>query len=180
MLIKWRPWAVQPFSSYNLFIATLKAVTWITADQALSFNFRSETRLSTLTLVFHPWCQNACRCKRTNGCIKGILLNDIHVVKISGRHNPYFRWIENLSFYFSKSIVFVGRQGGKIKRDIMIADYDQGGPKVVDVPLFAKSLKSTWIKKYLDQNNWVKWKLFLTCICKSLVAQLFLKVIWIN
>ena len=53
----------------------------------------------------------------------------------------------------------MGRQGGgggggdKIKRGIMIADYDQGGLKMVDVPLFAKSLKSTWIKKYLDQNN---------------------------
>ena len=48
-----------------------------------------------------------------------------------------------------------GGGGGvdKIKRDIMIADYDQGGLKMVDVPLFAKSLKSTWIKKYLDQSN---------------------------
>ena len=42
----------------------------------------------------------------------------------------------------------------------MIADYDQGGLKKVDVPLFAKSLKSTWIKKYLDQSNRGKWKLF--------------------
>ena len=31
---------------------------------------------------------------------------------------------------------------------------------MVDVPLFAKSLKSTWIKKYLDQNNRGKFKLF--------------------
>ena len=46
-----------------------------------------------------------------------------------------------------------GCRGDKIKRDIMIADYDQGGLKMVDVPLFAKSLKSIWIKKYLDQNN---------------------------
>ena len=38
----------------------------------------------------------------------------------------------------------------KIKRDIMIAEYDQGGLKLV---VFAKSLKSTWIKKYLDESN---------------------------
>ena len=51
-------------------------------------------------------------------------------------------------------MIFCGVAGGdKIKRDIMIADYDQGGLKMVDVPLFAKSLKSTWIKKYSDQNN---------------------------
>ena len=53
-----------------------------------------------------------------------------------------------------------GGRVDKIKRDIMIADYDQGGLKKVDVPLFAKSLKSTWIKKYLDQSNRGKWKLF--------------------
>ena len=51
-------------------------------------------------------------------------------------------------------IVFVmvflwGGRGYKIKRNIMIADYDQGGLKMVDVPLFAKSLKSAWIKKIL-------------------------------
>ena len=58
----------------------------------------------------------------------------------------------------------MGRQRGvdKIKRDIMIADYDQGGLKMVDVPLFVKSLKSAWIKKYLDQSNRGKWKLFFT------------------
>ena len=42
-----------------------------------------------------------------------------------------------------------GGRGDKIKREIMIVDYDQGGLKLVDVSLFAQSLKSTWIKKYI-------------------------------
>ena len=36
----------------------------------------------------------------------------------------------------------------------------QGGLKMIDVISFAKALKSNWIKKYLDQNNLAKWKLF--------------------
>ena len=50
-------------------------------------------------------------------------------------------------------------KGDKIKRDTMISDYEQGGLKMVDVKIFSKALKATWIKKYLDQNNHAKWKL---------------------
>ena len=42
----------------------------------------------------------------------------------------------------------------------MISNYEQGGLKMIDVISFAKALKSNWIKKYLDQNNLAKWKLF--------------------
>ena len=47
----------------------------------------------------------------------------------------------------------MGWQGDKIKREIMIVDFDQEGLKMLDVPLFAQSLKTTWIKKYLDQSD---------------------------
>ena len=53
-----------------------------------------------------------------------------------------------------------GGRGDKIKRNIMISNYEQGGSKMIDVISFAKALKSNWIKKYLDQNNLAKWKLF--------------------
>ena len=42
---------------------------------------------------------------------------------------------------------------------------------MVDVHLFAKSLKSTWIKKYLDQNNRGKWKLFFAANFRELDDQ---------
>ena len=53
-----------------------------------------------------------------------------------------------------------GGRGDKIERDIMISDYEQGGLKMIDVTSFVKALKSNWIKKYPDQNNLAKWKLF--------------------
>ena len=42
---------------------------------------------------------------------------------------------------------------------------------MVDVPLFAKSLKSAWIKKYLDQSNRGKWKLFFAANLRELDDQ---------
>ena len=49
----------------------------------------------------------------------------------------------------------------------MIIDYGNGGLKIIDLFSFNKSLKSTWIKKYLDTNNNGKWKLFLDDVLKN-------------
>ena len=51
-------------------------------------------------------------------------------------------------------------KGDKIKRDIIISDYENGGLKMIDIRLFTKELKSSWVKKYLDTQNHGKWKLF--------------------
>ena len=49
-------------------------------------------------------------------------------------------------------------KGDKIKRSVMINDYKNGGLKMVDTASFTKSLKTAWIKKYLDYSNCGKWK----------------------
>ena len=42
----------------------------------------------------------------------------------------------------------------------MISDYENGGLKMIDIKVFNRALKSSWIKKYLDNENHGKWKLF--------------------
>ena len=49
----------------------------------------------------------------------------------------------------------------KIKRNVMINDFSEGGLKMIDIESFNKSLKSSWIKKYLDPENSSSWKFFL-------------------
>ena len=41
-------------------------------------------------------------------------------------------------------------KGDEIKRKVMINDYSERGLKMVDIASFKRSLKATWIKKYLD------------------------------
>ena len=50
----------------------------------------------------------------------------------------------------------------KIKRSIMINDYSEGGLKMIDTASFNRSLKATWIKKYLDKEIVEAGKAFLT------------------
>ena len=41
----------------------------------------------------------------------------------------------------------------------MINDYPEGGLKMIDIAPFNKSLKATWIKKYVDQETVANGKL---------------------
>ena len=50
-------------------------------------------------------------------------------------------------------------KGDKIKRTVVINDYQEGGIKMLDIKSFNSALKATWIPKYLDVNNKGKWKI---------------------
>ena len=54
----------------------------------------------------------------------------------------------------------------------MINDFGVGGLKMIDISSFSKSLKTTWIKKYLD-NNKGKWKIFFDITLKKYGCQNF-------
>lgn len=41
----------------------------------------------------------------------------------------------------------------RIKRDILIGEYEKGGLKMIDIQLFIKSLKVSWIKRILESDN---------------------------
>ena len=49
-------------------------------------------------------------------------------------------------------------KGDKIKRNIIINDYQEGGARMLDLKAFNFALKKTWITKYLDDDNKGKWK----------------------
>ena len=51
-------------------------------------------------------------------------------------------------------------KGDKIKRTEMIADYQDGGQKMLDIIEFNKALKISWILKYISNDCKSKWKCF--------------------
>ena len=74
--------------------------------------------------------------------------------------------IEKTMFHF-----IWGGKRDKIKRATMKSKYKDGGLKVPDIEKQACSLKATWVKKYLDQENGSKWKLVMKeqlTICKGI------------
>ena len=55
----------------------------------------------------------------------------------------------------------------------MINDLGAGSLKMIDISSFNKSLKITWIKEYLDNNNKGKWKMFFDVDLKKHGCQKF-------
>ena len=51
-------------------------------------------------------------------------------------------------------------KGDKIKRDIMIGDYSQGGLRMIDIQSCNKALKTMWVIKYLDESNFRQMETF--------------------
>ena len=51
-------------------------------------------------------------------------------------------------------------KGDKVKRNVIMNDCSQGGLKMIDILSFTKTLKATWIKKYLDTGIGGSWKIF--------------------
>ena len=76
-------------------------------------------------------------------------------------HNA-IKEINNIFFHF----LWDGK-GDKVKRDIIISDYENGGLRMIDVKIFNQALKSGWIKKYLDRENHGKWKLLFDLELKN-------------
>ena len=66
-------------------------------------------------------------------------------------------------------------KGDKIKRDIMISEYEDGGLKMIDIRLFTQALKLSWVKKYLDKGNEAKWKLFFNVQLRDLGGDIIFK-----
>jgi len=65
-------------------------------------------------------------------------------------------------------------KGDKIKRNIMINDYSEGGLKMIDIASFNRSLKATWIKKYLHKENCGSWKSFFDSELEKYVGEVTL------
>ena len=68
-------------------------------------------------------------------------------------HKTFMKQVEKLMFEF-----IWGGKKDRIKRMTLKSKYKDGGLKVPDIALQAQSLKISWIKRYLDENNCAKWK----------------------
>ena len=81
----------------------------------------------------------------------------------------YLKEIHKLLYIF----LWDGR-GDKIKRSVILIEYKDGGLKMLDIRFFNYALKSKWVKKYLDDNNQAKWKLFVDFFIKQHDGKLLL------
>ena len=79
----------------------------------------------------------------------------VYIMSSLPSSQSYLKEIHQLLYNF----LWDGR-GDKIKRSVILNEYKDGGLKMLDIRSFNHALKLKWVKKYLDDNNQAKWKLF--------------------
>ena len=93
--------------------------------------------------------------KSSPGKIRGCFSADISNVSSSLAAQSNDKWEKNI-FNF-----IWGGKRDKIKRATLRSKYKAGGLQVPDISAQAQSLKMLWVKKYLDLQNFAKWKIVI-------------------
>ena len=58
-----------------------------------------------------------------------------------------------------KTFEFIwGNKRDKVKREVIIQQYDKGGLKMLDIEDYIKSIKISWIKRLKTETNTGDWK----------------------
>ena len=85
----------------------------------------------------------------------------------------YYEAIQEINSLFYKFLW--SDKVDKIKSNVMINDYPEGGFKMIDIISFNKSLKPVWVKKYVDNENCGHWKLFFDAELKKYGGKLIFR-----
>ena len=142
---------------------------WISTDPELSASLNYKEKLEKVKEILRCWKYRRLTLLGKITVIKSLVVSQL-VYLLSPLRSNYriLNEINDLLYTF----LWNGK-GDKIKRKIMINDLSAGGLKMIDISSFNKSLKTTWIKKYLNNNNKGKWKIFFDIALKNYGCQSF-------
>lgn len=142
---------------------------WISTDPELSASLNYNEKLEKVKEILRCWKYRRLTLLGKITVIKSLVVSQL-VYLLSPLRSNYrvLNEINDLLYTF----LWNGK-GDKIKRKVMINDFGDGGLKMIDISSFNKSLKMTWIKKYLDNNNKGKWKIFFDITLQKYGCQNF-------
>ena len=130
---------------------------WFSNDPQLSISLNLLENLEQVRKCLNSWSLRRLSLIGKIVVLKSLAASQLVYVLTSLQFKEFIIKEINKLFY---EFVWDGR-GDKIKRKVMINDFNDGGLRMLDIESFNKALKCSWIKKYLDDNNKGKWKLFM-------------------
>ena len=144
---------------------------WLSTDPVITMKENYNEKLTKLKATLGCWELRRLSLLGKITVLKSLIISQlVYILSPLPTDQTVVNEVNNLCYNFPWD-----GKGDKIKRDTMISDYEQGGLKMVDVKIFSKALKATWIKKYLDQNNHAKWKLFFDLQLQDLGGAIFFR-----
>ena len=128
-------------------------------DKNAIFKLNLEDKIKNVKQTIKIWeCRKLTILGRVNILKSQLLSKFTYVFSVLPNIPSHFiEEIQNICFKF----VWAGKPD-KIKRNVQINNSKNGGLSVPDIDAYQKSLKITWIKRYINSMNLSKWKLFFT------------------
>ena len=142
---------------------------WISTDPDLSTRLNYDKKLEKVKEILNCWKYRRLTLLGKITVLKSLVVSQlVYLLSPLRSNNKILHEINDL-FY---SFLWNGKSD-KIKRKVTINDPHDGGLRMIDLISFNKSRKTTWIKKYLDNDNYGKWKIFLDIVLKKYGCQSF-------
>ena len=130
---------------------------WLSTVKEESITLNYEEKKETISKTIENWQFRRLTLLGKIVVIKSLLASQlIYIMSLLPTSSGHLKDLNNLLYQF----LWDGKRD-KIKRVEMINDYATGGLKMLDIQIFNRALKATWIQKYLHSSNKGKWKLFL-------------------
>ena len=127
---------------------------WFAADRNVMLRSNYDERITKIKNVIELWQFRRLTLIGKITLIKSLLVSQlVYILTPLPTSTEALQKVNKLLFDF----LWNGK-GDKIKRTVIIKDYDEVGLKMIDINTFNQSLKVSWIKKYLDQTNGGIWK----------------------
>ena len=158
----------QPFKWIQNKIKTLGV--WLSINQEENIRLNYEEKLEKIKSCLNNWKLRRLTLLGKITVIKSLAASQLVYILAPLKTNQ--KAIEEIDRLFY-DFLWSGR-GDKIKRNTMIRDYSEGGLKMLDIASFNKALKIVWIKKYLDKENYSKWKIFVDLELQNKGGAIFL------
>ena len=130
---------------------------WISTDPAVTLRLNYTEKVNKISNILSCWEYRRLTLTGKIQVIKSLALSQLtNNLTPLATNQKFVNEINDIFYSF-----LWNNKGDTIERTVLINKYENGGLKMVDLSSFNNSLKTTWIRKYLDTSNHGKWKEFV-------------------
>ena len=160
---------LYPEKDFNWQNTKVKALgVWLSTDPEITTKLNFFEKIEKMRNCLGCWTFRRLSLIGKITVLKSLAASQVtHLLSPLQTDSQIIKQINDLFFYF----LWNGK-GDKIKRNVITQNYGNGGLRMIDIASFNKALKSVWIRKYLDESNKGKWKLFFDTELEKLGGQI--------
>ena len=140
---------------------------WLSTDPEITTKLNFSEKIEKMRNCLGCWTVRRLSLIGKITVLKSLVASQVtHLLSPLQSNSQIIKQINDLFFDF-----LWNSKGDKIKRNVIIQTYGNGGLRMIDIASFNKALKSVWIRKYLDESNKGKWTVFFDAELEKLGGQ---------